>query len=69
MEEEYVPRHAAGLRRSTPESKPAAFPGIGLCNPEKIFTPEERLELERDLAALAMARRRDAANAAHIVVD
>ncbi len=55
----------ARLHVTHPETPPAAF-GLGLCDSERIMSPEQLQELHRDLAALAMARRLPIP---HVVLD
>jgi hypothetical protein len=45
-----------------PQQRPASH-GLGLCDVRNVLTPQEYAKLQRDLASLAAARRRDAAKA------
>lgn len=44
---------------------PSTF-GLGLCDLDNLLTPEERAELDRDLAHMAQQRRRAEAEAANV---
>jgi hypothetical protein len=63
-----IPRDASGLRRSVPVT-PGVQVALNLCDPRVVLSPPQLKELHEDLDGLANDRRRDAANAGHIIIS